>query len=383
MPHPVRRTLAGHGEWKHTETMTGLDIPASASQPDRATLLAVMRVAARAPSVHNTQPWQWIYRDHRLSLYRDDERLLDTADPNGRQLVISCGTMLHHTRTAFAAAGWRTETVRLPDPARPDHLATLTFRPLPDAPTVLRNRPETIERRRTDRLPLREPGDLTGLVRSARLLSQRYEVMLDLLDAATAGRLSAASEHVAALRHYDLPYLAELCWWSGHEQIPEGVPAAALVSADEAARVPAGREFPPSGHTTRRGDQQDRARLWVLSTEDDSALAWLRTGEALSEILLECTAAGLATCPLTHITELPTTRRIASNAAGGHGIAQVIVRVGLAPDREHHPQTPRRPISDFLTIDPDTSTADSGERPTVSYACSPTAEEPGPRESIR
>ncbi|MGA6205533.1 Acg family FMN-binding oxidoreductase [Nocardia testacea] len=363
--------------------MTGLDTPASASQLDRATLLAAMRVAARAPSVHNTQPWRWIYRDNRLNLYRDDQRVLGTADPNGRQLVISCGTMLHHTRIAFAAVGWRTETVRLPDPSRPDHLATLTFRPLPNAPTGLRNRPETIERRRTDRLPLRDPGDLTGLVRSARLLSQRYEVMLDILDAATAGRLGAASEHVAALRHYDIPYLAELYWWNGHEQIPDGVPAAALVSADEAARVPVGREFPSSGHTSRRGDQQDRARLWVLATEDDSALAWLRTGEALSEILLECTAAGLATCPLTHITELPTTRRIASNAAGGHGTAQVIVRVGLAPDREDHPQTPRRPVSDFLTIHPDTFAAGSGERPAVSSACSPTAEEPGSKDSTR
>ncbi|WP_327152173.1 Acg family FMN-binding oxidoreductase [Nocardia sp. NBC_01329] len=363
--------------------MTGLDLPASAAQPDRATLLTAMRVAARAPSVHNTQPWQWIYRDHRLSLYRDDDRRLGTADPAGRQLVISCGTMLHHTRTAFAAVGWRAETVRLPDPARPELLATLTFRPLPDAPTVLRNRPETIERRRTDRLPLREPGDLTGLVRSARLLSQRYDVMLDLLDAATARRLSAASEHVAALRRYDIPYLAELYWWSGHEQIPEGVPAAALVSADEAARVPAGREFPPSGHTARRGDQQDHARLWVLATENDSALAWLRTGEALSEILLECTAAGLATCPLTHITELPSTRRIASNAAGGHGIAQVIVRVGLAPDREQHSQTPRRPISDFLTIDPDTAAAGSGERPAVPSTWSPTAGAPEPKEPSR
>lgn len=80
--------------------MTDKDVPGATSPPDRATLLAAMRVAARAPSVHNTQPWRWVYRDGQLFLYRDDERLLTSADPSGRQLVISCGTMLHHAGTA-------------------------------------------------------------------------------------------------------------------------------------------------------------------------------------------------------------------------------------------------------------------------------------------
>lgn len=71
----------------------------------------------------------------------------------------------------------------------------------------------------------------------------------------------------------------------------------------------------------------------MLGTTEDSDLVWLRIGEALSEILLECTAAGLATCPLTHITELPTTRRIASTLIGGYSTAQVVLRVGLAPER--------------------------------------------------
>ncbi|MEV0109272.1 hypothetical protein AB0H42_23425 [Nocardia sp. NPDC050799] len=85
--------------------MTDNDVPGTVSAPGRATLFDALRVAARAPSVHNTQPRQWVYRDGRLYRYRDDERLLTSADPTGRQLVIS---MLHHARAAFAAAGWRT-----------------------------------------------------------------------------------------------------------------------------------------------------------------------------------------------------------------------------------------------------------------------------------
>ncbi|MEV3966006.1 hypothetical protein AB0M34_34940 [Nocardia sp. NPDC050193] len=343
--------------------MTDNDVPGATHAPDRATLFAAMRIAERAPSVHNTQPWRWVYRDGRLRLYRDDERLLTSADPSGRQLVISCGAMLHHARTAFAAAGWRTGVERLPDPDDPGLLAVLTFAPWPDAPTALRALPEVIERRRTDRLPLMDPGDLSGRAEAARLLAREYEVELDVLDAEAAARLSRASQHSAALRHYDMPYHSELQWWAGHENLPEGVPATALVSEVEAARVPVGRKFPTPAHAVRGGEEEDGAQLWVLATADESDLAWLRTGEALSEILLECTAAGLATCTLTHITELPTTRRIASTLIGGHRTAQVVLRVGLAPHRSDQAPTPRRPVTDFLTVHPDAfATGDAGVR---------------------
>ncbi|WP_063034837.1 Acg family FMN-binding oxidoreductase [Nocardia grenadensis] len=341
--------------------MTDNDVPGATYAPDRATLFAAMRVAARAPSVHNTQPWRWVYRDGRLRLYRDDERLLTSADPSGRQLVISCGTMLHHVRAAFAAAGWRTGVERMPDPGDPGLLAVLTFAPWPDAPAALRTLPEVIERRRTDRLSLLDPGDLSGRAEAARLSAHEYGVELDVLDAEAAARLSRASEHSAALRHYDMPYHSELQWWAGHENLPEGVPATALVSEVEAARVPVGRKFPTPARAAHGGEQEDRAQLWVLTTAGESGLAWLRTGEALSEILLECTAAGLATCTLTHITELPTTRRIASTLIGGHGTAQVVLRVGLAPHRSDQEPTPRRPVTDFLTVHPDTfATGDAG-----------------------
>ncbi|WP_433722182.1 hypothetical protein ACQP0C_20780 [Nocardia sp. CA-129566] len=73
--------------------------------------------------MHNTQPWRGVFDGIRLHLYRDNDRLLTSADPLGRQLVISCGATLHHVRTAFAAEGWHTDTTRLPDVGRSDYLA--------------------------------------------------------------------------------------------------------------------------------------------------------------------------------------------------------------------------------------------------------------------
>ncbi|WP_067857552.1 Acg family FMN-binding oxidoreductase [Nocardia shimofusensis] len=326
------------------------DHRAELTVPDQPTVFAVMARASRAPSIHNTQPWRWEFDGGELRLFRDDERRLTATDPNGRQLMISCGAMLHHARTAFAAAGWHTDVDRFPPSAHPEQLATLTFRPWPDPPPGVRARAQAIEQRRTDRLPLHTPGDLVTLVRTARKLADPHDVTLAVLDETAPERLASAAEHSTALRHYDMPYQAELRWWTGHDQTPYGVPAHALASEEESSRVPAGRVFPPAGESSRRADLQDEAALLVLSTPGDTPYSWLHTGEAMSAILLECAAAGLSTCPLTHITEAPTTRQVVANLAGREGIPQVVIRVGVAPDAEHHEPTPRRTPAEFLTM---------------------------------
>ncbi|WP_280209289.1 hypothetical protein [Nocardia cyriacigeorgica] len=66
-------------------------------------------------------------------------------------------------------------------------------------------------------------------------------------------------------------------------------------------------------------------------------------------MLLECTAAGLATCPLTHITELPSSRRIIAGLIPRPAVPQVVVRIGAAPDEPEQPPTPRRPVTEFFT----------------------------------
>jgi len=44
-------------------------------------------VAARAPSLHNTQPWRFKVGEHAIELYADASRQL-REDPAGREMVI-------------------------------------------------------------------------------------------------------------------------------------------------------------------------------------------------------------------------------------------------------------------------------------------------------
>jgi len=335
--------------------MTTREASAVAGIPDNPTLLAVMRLACHAPSVHNTQPWRWVFDGIRLRLYRDTGRQLQSMDPDGRQLTISCGVVLHHVYTVFAAYNWHTNVVRLPDPEQPDHLATIEFRPWPDPPPDVRTRTRAIHHRYTDRLPLLEPVGWDDILPALRKLVSPYETEFDVLDETARARLTTASKQATALRRYDMQYQTELHWWTGHAVRPEGVPPSAMISDDEFARVGVGRTFPYRPDSTRRADIEDRARLVMLSSSAESVPQWLHTGEALSAVLLECTVAGLATCALTHITELSACRKLLADLVPHGGVPQVLIRVGTAPDNDEPPPTPRRPLAEVFTmrLDPD------------------------------
>src|SRR5688572_15759901 len=92
---------------------------------DRALVSAAVALATRAPSLHNTQPWRWAFDERTVHLRADRLHWLPATDPEGRDLLLSCGAALHHLRVALAARGVATEVQRFPDPADPDHLATL------------------------------------------------------------------------------------------------------------------------------------------------------------------------------------------------------------------------------------------------------------------
>ena len=59
--------------------------------------------------------------------------------------------------------------------------------------------------------------------------------------------------------------------------------------------------------------------------------------------------AGLATCPVTHVTEIPSARAVVAELMSAPGVPQVLVRVGRAPGiGDIPPMTPRRDPHDIL-----------------------------------
>jgi nitroreductase len=319
---------------------------------DTRTLKTLVRLACRAPSVHNSQPWRWVADDRVLRLFVDGDRRLWCTDGSSREAIISCGAALDHLRVAALAAGWHAAVERFPDPDDHDRLASIEFTPAQRVTSTQRDRANAILHRRTSRLAMQEPTYWSFFEPVLRSAFDDSRVTLDVLSDDALPELVKASELSEALHREDASYQAELDWWTSPFALHQGVPASALASDRERGRVGVAREFAVGGRPDQRAAcAVDSSKILVLSTEEDTPADALRCGEILSTVLLECTMAFLATCTLTHLIEVDESREIVRGLLDDGRRPQVLVRAGIASPMEAvAPPTPRRPASDVLKI---------------------------------
>ena len=322
-----------------------------ATQVRSEVIIAALQLACRAPSLHNSQPWRWVATDRRVQLFADPARLARSTDTTGREALISCGAVLDHFGVAMSAAGWHTCVHRFPARDDPLHLATMEFSAAAVSEDHTR-RADAILLRRTDRLPLSAPPGWPGLSTTLSERAAPGAVLVDVIADEFRESVALASGVAEALRTQDTAYNSELSWWTSAFASSDGIPANSLISATERARVDVGRSFPSVAKTERRAELvNDHSKFLVLSTADNSRDNVLRCGEVLSSVLLDAAAAGMSTCTLTHITEVPAGRDIIGSLLPYDTVPQVIVRIGLAPALDATPPpTPRRPIEHVLQI---------------------------------
>ncbi|MEV5837602.1 NAD(P)H nitroreductase [Nocardia sp. NPDC052112] len=315
--------------------------------PDDHTVRAALALAVRAPSVRNTQPWRWRIGNRSVHLYLDPTRALPSTDPDHRDLVLSCGAALHHLRVAFAALGWSAVVHRLPNPAEPNHLASIE---------LVRHRPisheielsDAITRRRTDRRYFSAwpvPPGYLGLV------TERAATLGAILRQATDRSRDCVVEvmRAAAERHAGDPgYRFELAEWSGRHATSDGVRPRNTPRSRTEDELPA-RVF-ASPQLTDEAYEPDFAEVLVLGTTADDQLSRLCAGEALSAVLLTATNVGLATCLLTEPLEIPALRNLVRlGVLDDYGYPQAVIRIGWAPtSTDGLPVTPRRAVEDVL-----------------------------------
>jgi hypothetical protein len=282
-----------------------------------------------------------------LHLYSDDARQLPNTDPDGRDLILSCGAALNHCVVALTAVGWRAKVARLPNPADPSHLAAIELSRSTADPVDIALA-AAIPRRRTDRryysswpVPL---GDIALMAaRAARNGVTLYQVE----DTDKLKKIVAQS----VWDHMTHDYLAELTAWSGRYASVAGVPARNTPKSDPKAKIPSrlfagpALAMPPGSST-----DEDDAVVLALGTRTDDRLAQLRAGEATSVVLLTATSLGLASCPVTEPLEVAETREaVRSDIFGDSNYPQMLLRVGWAPiNADPLPSTPRRELADFV-----------------------------------
>ena len=324
----------------------------TATTVDPRTVRSALELAARAPSVHNTQPWRWRIADDSVELLADEGRRLRATDQDGRDLVISCGAALHHLRVALAAAGVGTAVHRLPDPARPELLARVDLRPGGGGGCgVDPAQAAAITLRRTDRRRFdgwAVPGAV--ITQFERHAGAQGAVLRVVTDEMALHTLYAAIRAAAAEHDEDAVVEAELIAWTGLHGGDAGVPAANVPVPGRRSGGPPERRFARAELTERGAVTPDSATLLVIGTSSDDRLSQLRAGEAASAVLLQATLAGMSTSPLTEALEISRTRAVvADEVLDGTLSPQMVIRVGWPSSAAPAPpQTPRRALDDQL-----------------------------------
>jgi hypothetical protein len=320
--------------------------------PSAETIDEAVRLATRAPSVHNTQPWQWRYAAGTMDLFADQTRRLALEDPLGRSLFISCGAALDHFVVAMRARGWGSWVRRFPDPQIPSLLASIRFQKKPALERSVRWA-GVIERRRSDRRPMSSWPVPDQQIEALRQVASEHGAVLEVLE-------NAVDIHVweslaaSVIEHHesDTAYERELAKWScvpPHSR--SGVPADNLV-ADHASKwgPPSPERFPP-GTLTSGPDEPSppQAVPLLVTTSSEDPLSCLRAGEALSAVLLEATWRGLTTRIESQVVEVDAARRILEDRVlEDTRSAQLLIRVGWPVDDEEIPASPRRETSEVL-----------------------------------
>jgi hypothetical protein len=311
--------------------------------------------AVHAPSVHNTQPWWFGHGERHIDVYADASRRLRTADPDGREMMISCGAAAFTLRVALRYLGWLPRTRLFPDHSRPALVARVCW----DEDMITADSSEkemfaAITARHTYRGGF-GPGPLpAGTLSALRDEAAREGAMLRLVTDDQRAALAAvvqAGEHALRL---DGKRAAEQADWvvSPGSTRRDGIPPAAY-PAEPAHTEP---DFPGRDFAAGRGwglaapsaaGERFPGVVCLLATAVNEPADWVTAGQALQRVLLRAAASGVAAALHSQPLELPQLRDFIRLQLAARAHPQMIIRLGVTSQAADTGSI-RRPVEDVL-----------------------------------
>lgn len=311
-----------------------------------------LEYAVLAPSSHNTQPWLFRINDNSLELYPDRERVLESIDPQHRELIMSCGAALYTLRLTLRSFGYREQGDLLPNPNSEDLLARVTLtgtaHPNKDDKQLF----EEILHRHTQRGRFRDKPldaaivnelELAANLEGAHLYVTQTETTRDLI-----ADLIARGDKI---QWSDPDFRDELATWTrpSHSKSQDGIPGYALNINDAASYLTPFiiRHFDMGRGQASKDLELAKAApaLAVLHTAEDTPYHWLLAGQALAHVLLKARFHNIHASFFNQPLEVAALRTQLTQLLGLSGVPQLLFRLGYGEEAK---ATPRRDIEDVF-----------------------------------
>ena len=319
------------------------------------TIQFAVAAAVHAPSVHNTQPWRFGHGERHIDVFADAGRRLRVADPDGRELMVSCGAAVFTLRVALRYLGWLPHARPFPDPSRPALVARVSWdEDRIAADPYEREMYAAVAARHTHRGGFGAAPLPAGTISALREEAAREGAMLRLVAAddqrdALAAAVQAA-EHALRL---DGRRAAEQADWvvPPDSARRDGIPPAGY-PAEPAHTEP---DFPGRDFAAGRGwgvaapaapGERFPGVVCLLATSANKPADWVAAGQALQRVLLRAATCGVAAALHSQPLELPQLRDFIRVQLAARAHPQMIIRLGVTS--QVCPASIRRPIGDVL-----------------------------------
>jgi len=318
---------------------------------DRARYL--IATAARAPSVHNTQPWRFRVSPAAIELYCDPRRKVQ-ADPAGREMLVSCGAALFGLRLAVRSLGYQPVVELLPEQDRPRLLARVHLGAAKPVTAAESGMIKALPHRHTHRGGF-GPGPLpAGLLAGLQHDALAEGATLVIVEPGLAyERLSDIANAVDRRLARDALARADARRWTRNAAslARDGIPAHAFPATSQVARLgPRGR-LPGRDFDLSRGfglmdpGGPAPAVTAALLTTGDTRADWLRAGQGLHRLLLHAASKWVFASLHTELLEISLIRTLIRDRLALPGAPQMLLQMGVVDTT--HP-TGRRPPDELI-----------------------------------
>lgn len=305
--------------------------------------------AILAPSGRNTQPWRFAIHDDRVDVFADRSRRRWVADPDDRELEMSCGAALFHLRLALRHFGYASHV----DVAEGSGDLIAQLRLGPRTGPVVSADPlfAAIAVRRTHRGEF-EPRAVDDRVRrelvTAVATEGAHAIDVPLLVRTRVAELVAEADRTQL---GDPAYRLELADWTrpNDSDAEDGVPGYALGLGNVLSRVaPLYFRAVDDGAAQASTDARQVVEapvLLALTTRGDRLHDRVACGEGLAHLLLLAASEHVYASHLNQPIQIPRLRALLAETLGTTDRPQIMLRLGYAPT---DPPTPRRRLDEIV-----------------------------------